>query len=103
MIFSGQVSITHIAFDQMHMHDSYGQGMWLTEDIDVALSYAYSKKDVPPAAKGAEGFYIEGRQLFSFIVKEDISVIEFDSDYHPGWLVKDAGYGDKLKLYPMSR
>jgi len=75
ILYSGQSSTSHMAFNQMHGVEKIGQGMWLTESLTDALQYAYrSLGDMP----------VYGKQVFAFELARDVLVSEFNQ--HPGKL-----------------
>tara|TARA_R110001583_G_scaffold17575_5_gene70927 strand:- start:1115 stop:2386 length:1272 start_codon:yes stop_codon:yes gene_type:complete len=75
VLYSGQTSRKDMVFNQMSNHNDRGQGMWLTQSIDDAVTYAYK------AGAGKKG-----RQIFAFVVEKDFNVVELDAGYHPGLL-----------------
>lgn len=79
VLYSGQSSIDEMVFNQMANHNGRGQGMWLTQDIDDAVTYAYKT-----------GLGKTGSQIFKFIVEHDFNVVELNPHYHPGLLDANA-------------
>jgi hypothetical protein len=85
-LYSGQLSSSHIVFDQMHGHNKFGQGMWLTDDFKYALDYAL---------KGLGGdIDTQGHVLYSFKALRDIKVSELSQ--HPGELSLNHAEGDMM-------